>query len=103
MKTPKPRWYGHVSTSIDSQKNITQVTVHSERRRGDNRKKWEDNIKNCTGLNAMETDKLAIVRIKWWFVVYLGASTIILDQGICTGTDTYFIINDLCCSLVYIH
>ena len=48
-KKRKLRWYGHISRSSDMSKTILQGTVKGARRRG-RRKRWEDNIKEWTGM-----------------------------------------------------
>ena len=39
------RWYGHISRSSDMAKTILQGTVKGARRRGRQKNRWEDNIK----------------------------------------------------------
>ena len=46
----KPKWYGHIARSSGLAKTILQGTVQGGRRRGRQRKRWEDNIKEWTGL-----------------------------------------------------
>ena len=46
----KLKWYGHVTRSPGLAKTILQGTAHGGRRRGRQRKRWEDNIKEWTGL-----------------------------------------------------
>ena len=50
LKRRKLKWYGHVSRSSGLTKTILQK--HSERgkRQGRQRKRWEDNIREWTGL-----------------------------------------------------
>ena len=50
LKRRKLKWYGHVSRSSGLTKTILQN--HSERgkRQGRQRKRWEDNIREWTGL-----------------------------------------------------
>ena len=43
-------WYGHVSHSSGLAKTILRVRVKEERRQGRQRKWWEDNIREWTGL-----------------------------------------------------
>ena len=47
VKRCKLRWYGHVSHSSGLAKTIT---VKGGRRQGRQRKRWEDNIREWTGL-----------------------------------------------------
>ena len=44
------QWYGHVSRSVGLAKTILQGTVKGGRRQGEQRKRWEDNIREWTGL-----------------------------------------------------
>ena len=46
----KLQWYGHVSRSSGLAKTILQGTVKGGRRQGGQRKRWEDNIREWTGL-----------------------------------------------------
>ena len=50
VKRHKLEWYGHVSRSSDIAKTILQGTVKGGRRQGRQKKRWEDNIRNWTGL-----------------------------------------------------
>ena len=45
VKKRKLRWYGHISRSSGMAKTILQGTVKGARRRGRQKKRWEDNIK----------------------------------------------------------
>ena len=50
VKRRKLQWYGHVSRSSGLAKTILQGTVKEGRRKGRQRKRWEDNIREWTGL-----------------------------------------------------
>ena len=50
VKKRKPRWYGHISRYSGMAKTILQGTVKGARRRGRQKKRWEDNIKEWTGM-----------------------------------------------------
>ena len=50
VKRRKLQWYGHVSRSSGLVKTILQGTVKGGRRPGRQRKRWEDNIREWTGL-----------------------------------------------------
>ena len=50
VKRRKLQWYGHVSRSSGLAENILQGTVKGGRRQGRQRKRWEDNIREWTGL-----------------------------------------------------
>ena len=46
----KLQWYGHVSRSSGLDKTNLQGTVRRGRRQGSERKRWEENIREWTGL-----------------------------------------------------
>ena len=50
IKRRKLQWYGHVSHSSGLAKTILQGTVKGGRRQSRQRKRWEDNIRERTGL-----------------------------------------------------
>ena len=50
VKRRKLKWYWHVTRSSGLAKTIQQGTVQGGRQRGRQRKRWEDNIKEWTGL-----------------------------------------------------
>ena len=50
VKRRKLQWYGHVSRSSVLAKTILQSTVKRGRRPGRQRKRWEDNVREWTGL-----------------------------------------------------
>ena len=51
VKKWKLRWFGHVSRSSGRAKTILQGTVKGRRKRDRQRKRWEDNIKEWTGMD----------------------------------------------------
>ena len=50
VKRRKLQWYGHVSRSSGLAKTILQGTVKGGRSQGGQRRRWEDNIREWTGL-----------------------------------------------------
>ena len=50
VKRRKLQWYGHASRSSGLAKTILQGTVKGRRRQGRHKKRWEDNIKEWTGV-----------------------------------------------------
>ena len=52
VKRHKLQWYGHVFRSSGLAKTILQGTVKGRRRQGGQRKRWEDNIREWTGLES---------------------------------------------------
>ena len=57
VKKRKLKWYGHVSRSNGLAKTILQGTVRGGRKRGRQKKRWEDNIKEWTGLSFAESQR----------------------------------------------
>ena len=50
VKKQKLRWCGYISRSSGMAKTILQGTAKGARRRGMQKKRWEDNIKEWTGI-----------------------------------------------------
>ena len=65
VKRRKLQWYGHVSCSSGLSKTILQGTVKGGRRRGRQRKRWEDNIRDWTGLEFAKSQRAVENRDKW--------------------------------------
>ena len=65
VKRCKLQWYGHVSRSLGLAKTILQGTVKGGRRQGRQRKKWEDNIREWTGLEFGKSQRAVKNREKW--------------------------------------
>ena len=61
----KLQWYGHVSRSSGLAKTILQGTVKGGRRQGGQRKRWEDNIREWTGLVFAKSQRAMENREKW--------------------------------------
>ena len=57
VKKRKLKWYGHVSRSSGLAKTILQGTVRGGRRRGRQKKRWEDNIKEWTGMEFADSQR----------------------------------------------
>ena len=53
----KLQWYGHASRSSSLAKTILQGTVKGGRRQGRQRKRWEDNIREWTGLEFAKSQR----------------------------------------------
>ena len=53
----KLQWYGHVSRSSGLAKTILQGMVKGRRRQSGQRKRWEDNIKEWTGLEFAKSQR----------------------------------------------
>ena len=65
VKRRKLQWYGHVSRSSGLAKTILQGTGKGGRRQGGQRKRWEDNIREWTGLEFGKSQRAVENREKW--------------------------------------
>ena len=63
------RWFGHVSRSSGLAKTILQGTVKGKRKRGRQKKRWEDNIKERTGMDFASSTRAAENRPRWKGIV----------------------------------
>ena len=57
VKTSKLQWYGHVSHSSGLAKSILQGTAKGGRSQGRQRKRWEVNIREWTGLEFAKSKR----------------------------------------------
>ena len=69
VKKRKLRWFGHVSRSSGLAKTILQGTVKGKRKRGRQKKRWEDNIKEWTGMEFASSTRAAENRSRWKGIV----------------------------------
>ena len=74
----KLQWYGHVSRSSGLAKTILQSTVKGERRYGRQRKRWEDNIREWTGLEFAKSQRAVENRERWRKLV--AKSSVVLQR-----------------------
>ena len=65
VKRRELQWYGHVSRSSGLAKTILQGTVKGGSRHGRLRKRWEDNIREWTGLEFVKSQRAVENRGKW--------------------------------------
>ena len=65
VKRRKLQWYGHVSRSSGLATTILQGKVKGGRRQGGQRKRWEDNIREWTGLEFGKSQRAVESREKW--------------------------------------
>ena len=65
VKRRKLQWYGHVSRSSGLAKTIVQGTLKGRRRHGRQRKRWEDNIREWTGLEFARSQRAVENREQW--------------------------------------
>ena len=85
VKRRKLQWYGHVSRSSGLAKTILQGTVKRGRRQGGQRKRWEDNIREWTGLVFGKSQRAVENRGKWRKLVakiICGAPTTLAVKGL---------------------
>ena len=68
VKKSKLRWYGHISRSSGMAKTILQGTVKEARRRG-RQKRWEDNIKEWSGMRFGDSLRAAEDKEGWKSIV----------------------------------
>ena len=59
VKKRKLRWFGHMIRSSGLCKKIVQDTVPGKRKRGRQKKRWEDNIREWTGLDFNSSQRAA--------------------------------------------
>ena len=64
-KRRKLQWYGHVSHLSRLSKTILQATVKGGRGQSRQRKRWEDNIREWTGLEFGKSQRAVENREKW--------------------------------------
>ena len=84
VKKRKLRWYGHVTRSNGLCKQVLQGTVPGKRKRGRQKKRWEDNIKEWTGLDFNNSQRAAEDRQRWKKIVAdvsSGAPTTLMVAG----------------------
>ena len=65
VKKRKLRWFGHVSRSSGLAKTLLQGTVKGKRKRGRQKKRWEDHIIEWTGMDFASSIRAAENRTKW--------------------------------------
>ena len=65
VKRRKLKWYGHVFRSSGLAKTIWQGTVKGGRRQARQRKRWEENIREWTGLEFGKSQRAVKNRQKW--------------------------------------
>ena len=65
VKRRKLQWFGYVSRSSGLAKTTLQGTVKGGRRQGRQRKRWEDNIREWTGVEFAKPQRAVENREKW--------------------------------------
>ena len=76
LKTVKLRWFGHVIRSSGLCKKIVQGTVAGKRKRGRQKKRWDDNIREKTGLDFNASQRAAEDRQRWKMIVALMSTVV---------------------------
>ena len=69
VKKRKLRWFGHVSRSSSLSKTILQGTVKEKRKESRQKKRWEDTIKEWTGMDFGSLTRAAENRTRWKGIV----------------------------------
>ena len=59
------KWHGHISRSLGLAKTNLQGRVKEVSRQGRQRKRWEDNIREWTGLEFAKSKRAVENREKW--------------------------------------
>ena len=65
VKRRKLQWFGHVSRSSGLAKATLRGTVKGGRKQGRQRKRWEDNVREWTGVEFAKSQTAVGNRIKW--------------------------------------
>ena len=69
VKKRKIRWFGHISRSTGMAKTVMQGTVKGAGRKGRQKKRWKDNIKEWTGMVFGDSLRAAEDREEWKCIV----------------------------------
>ena len=75
VKRRKVQWYGHVSRSSGLAKAILQGTVKGGRRQCRQRKRWEGNIREWTGLEFAKSQR-AVENSEKWIILVAKSSVV---------------------------
>ena len=73
VKNRKLRWYGHISRSSGMAKTILHGTVEGTRRRGSQKKRLEENMKEWTGMGFGDSLRAAEDKEGWKGIVATSA------------------------------
>ena len=76
VKKRKLRWYGDISRSSGMVKTILKGTVKGARRRGRQKNRREDSIKECTGMGFGDSLRAAEDR-EWWKAIVVTSSVVL--------------------------
>ena len=75
VKRRKLQWYGRVSRSSGLAKTILQGTVKVGKRQGRQRKRWEGNIREWTGLEFAKSQR-AVENSEKWIILVAKSSVV---------------------------
>ena len=89
VKRHKLQWSGHLTRPPGLAKSILQGTIHGERRRGRQRRRWEDNNKEWTGLEWSIILRKAENREEWRRLVVGSALLPQRSAGLREGSRTH--------------
>ena len=83
LKRRKMKWYGHVTRALGLAKTVFQGTVRGGRRKGRQRKRWEDTIRDWTVLELSDAVRRSEEREEWRMLVArsCGAPTVPKTMG----------------------
>ena len=76
VKRRKLKWFGHVARREELAKIVLLGTVRGGRKRGRQKKRWEDNITEWTGLKFPEAVIRAENREEWRYLIYNSTSVV---------------------------
>ena len=76
VKRCKLQWYGHVSRSSGLAKTVLQGTVKGGGRQGRQKKRWEGNLREWTGLEFSKSLRAVENRVKWKKLVAKSSVTV---------------------------
>ena len=72
VKKRKLNWFGHVSRYSGLAMQILQGTVKGRGKRGRQKKKWEDNLKEWAGMDFASSTRAAENRTRWKGIVAIN-------------------------------
>ena len=73
VKKWKLRWFGHVSRFSGLAKIISQGTLKGKRKRGRQKKRWEDSMKEWTGMDFASSTRAAENGTIWKGIVVISS------------------------------
>ena len=77
VKEHKLKWYGYISRSSGLVKIILRGTVKAGRRQGRQKKMWEDNIREWTGLEFAKSQRAVENRVNQWRKTVVQSSVVL--------------------------